>query len=67
MKIRIHKPIYGIPISFLSKYNSDQFHIIGITNGCNGGVPIQLKIIKGSWKCIINGKQLYNRIFIKQK
>ena len=29
MKIRIHKPIYGIPISFLSKYNSDQFEIVG--------------------------------------
>ena len=28
MKIRIHKPIYGVPITFLDKYCPDQFEII---------------------------------------
>lgn len=34
MKIRIYSPIYEAPITFLDKYNSEQFGIIdlGIAN-----------------------------------
>ena len=28
MKIRIHNPVYGVPITFLDKYCPDQFEII---------------------------------------
>lgn len=29
-KIKIHKPVYGVPITFLGKYCPDQFEIIGL-------------------------------------
>lgn len=32
-KVRIHNPIYGVPITFLDKYNPEQFEILGLTNG----------------------------------
>ena len=31
MKIRIHNPIYGVPITFLDKYNPEQFEITDLT------------------------------------
>ena len=30
MKIRIKNPIWGVPITFLNKYNPTQFEIIGL-------------------------------------
>ena len=30
MKIRIHKPIYGIPMTYLGQHCPDQFEIIGL-------------------------------------
>ena len=30
--IRIHNPIYGVPITFMDKFNPDQFEIIGLLN-----------------------------------
>lgn len=32
-KIRIHNPIYGVPITFLDKYNPEQFEIVGQGQG----------------------------------
>lgn len=32
MKIRIHNPIYGVPITLLDKYNSEQFEVAKPTN-----------------------------------
>lgn len=29
-KVRIHNPIYGVPITFLDKYNPEQFEIVGL-------------------------------------
>jgi hypothetical protein len=49
--------IMGVPITFLDKYNPDQFEIVGN--------EIDLGIEKG--RCYINGKRLYSRIFIKRK
>ena len=49
----------GVPISFMDKYNPDQFEIIGI---CNSARWINFKCLT-----IINGKKLYNRIIIKNK
>lgn len=31
MKIRIKNPIWGVPITFLDKYNPEQFEILGCT------------------------------------
>jgi hypothetical protein len=32
MKIRIHKPIYGVPITYFGQHCPDQFEIIGLLN-----------------------------------
>lgn len=59
--------IMGVPISFLDKYNPDQFEIIGMS--ANGAVPNYIKL---PWATkhnnpFINGKPIYQRIFIKRK
>lgn len=36
MKIRIKNPIIGVPITFMDKYNPEQFEIIGHENDING-------------------------------
>ena len=60
-KVKIKNPIYGCPISFLSKYSPLQFEILGLddhridyttkTAGCNS----------------IKGKKIYRRLIIKHK
>jgi hypothetical protein len=52
-----HKGVMGVPISFLDKYNPDQFEIVGN--------EYDLKIEKG--RGYINGKRMYSRIFIKHR
>lgn len=49
--------IIGVPISFLDKYNPEQFEILGNEN--------TLQIPKG--RGYINGKRLYGRLFIRRK
>ena len=46
----------GVPITFLDKYNPEQFEIIGN--------EYDLNIPKG--RGYINGKRMYSRIFIKK-
>lgn len=36
MKIRIKSPIWGVPITFLDKYNPDQFEIVAFRKGDDG-------------------------------
>ena len=61
MKYRVKlKPTYGVPISFLSKYNPEQFEILGQMantkiDSDNFGYPF------------IGGKRKYARIIIKHK
>lgn len=61
-----YKGVMGVPISFLDKYNPDQFVIIGMAEdngkGFSGGI----------WDgknphCVINGENKFKRIFIKHK
>ena len=49
--------VMGVPITFLDKYNPEQFEIIGN--------EYDLNIEKG--RGYINGKRIYSRIFIKRK
>lgn len=39
-KIRIHNPIMGVPITFLDKYNPNQFELIGVSSkeNCGGAI-----------------------------
>lgn len=54
--------IMGVPITFLDKYNPDQFEIVGL-GASHGKVP---KHIPNESGCI-GGKWCYARIFIKRK
>jgi hypothetical protein len=60
----------GVPISFLDKYNPDQFEILGSDYNIKEGLIPEL--INPQWKGkldrgYINNKRLYTRIFIKNK
>ena len=52
--------IMGVPITFLDKYNPEQFEIIG---EFNNGSDSELDLAKP----IINGEQKYSRIAIRRK
>lgn len=47
----------GVPITFLDKYNPEQFEIVGN--------EYDLNIPKG--RGYVNGKRMYGRIFIRRK
>jgi uncharacterized adenine-specific methylase MPN_198 len=60
--------IMGVPITFLSKYNPEQFEIIGADYQVKDGELAY--IVNKNWKgkfdrAYLNGKRLYSRIFIK--
>lgn len=51
--------VMGVPITFLDKYNPEQFEILGIANSARWI----------GYKCytIISGKKIYNRILIRRR
>ena len=50
----------GVPVTFLDKYNPDQFEIVGISNhGCDSEYDLA--------KPILNGKEKFSRILIRRK
>ena len=58
--------VMGVPISFLDKYNPDQFEIVSWSRHNDQGMD------EGYWKggksdATINGKEVYRRILIKKK
>ncbi len=58
--------VMGVPITFMDKFNPEQFEIIGMGEdngvGHSGGVWCG-----GSKSCLIKGKAMYKRIFIRKK
>lgn len=52
----------GVPITFLTKYNPDQFEIIGCSYSY--GEPVGYHKEGASFDVSINGKQVYKRLFI---
>lgn len=60
MKIRIHNPIYGMPITFLDKYNPEQFEIVGLDR------YVENKDRYGQ-KFKIKTKETYARVLICKK
>ena len=58
--------VMGVPITFLDKYNPDQFEIIGASD--NGAVDEKYKLahFKKHNEPYINGNKTYKRIFIKK-
>ncbi len=62
--------VIGVPISFLDKYNPEQFEILGVDYNIKEGLLPEL--VKAHWKGkldrgYINGKRLYSRVIIKKK
>ena len=57
--------IMGVPVTFLNKYNPEQFEIIGMGEdngkGYSGGVWLG-----GSKSCLLNSKAKFKRIFIRK-
>lgn len=55
----------GVPISFLDKYNPDQFEICGCSYSY--GDPVGYRKKGKGYSVTVNGKNLFKRIFIKHK
>lgn len=60
--------VMGVPITFIDKYNPDQFEIVGLTasNGkeLSNGIWIQNS---GVAQALVRGKKKYTRMFIRRK
>ncbi|MBR1800031.1 MAG: adenine-specific methyltransferase EcoRI family protein [Bacteroidaceae bacterium] len=55
-----YEGLMGVPITFLTKYNPEQFEIVGVLNhGCDSIYDVA--------KPILHGKELYSRILIRNK
>ena len=61
--------VMGVPITFLDKYNPDQFNILGMCASAGYNANIVGIPFKGSRDArpLINGKNTYARIFIERK
>ena len=62
--------IMGVPITFLDKYNPNQFEIIGCSDRGGDNRPAINAIrltLKAEDSPKINGKKLYTRVFIRRK
>lgn len=62
--------VMGVPVSFLDKFNPEQFEIVGTDFEVKDGLLPHL--VKPKWdgkldRGYINGKRMYARIFIKHK
>ncbi len=60
--------VMGVPITFLDKYNPDQFEILGATESEGKGFSC------GLWnpqsrvaQAVVNGRRVYKRLFIRNK
>lgn len=60
-----YKGVMGVPISFLDKYNPEQFKILGASD--NGAIDDKYKLthFKKHNEAYINGRKVYKRIFIE--
>jgi hypothetical protein len=52
--------VMGVPITFLDKYNPEQFEILGLANSAR---------YIGDYPCytVIKGKKIYNRILVRRR
>lgn len=62
-RVKIHRPIFGVPITFLDKHNIEQFELLGHEHDIhgNGGEGI----VHGQFEH--GGRGFYKRILIRQK
>lgn len=61
----------GVPISFLDKYNPDQFEILGSRRWAKspelGKIYRGRKTVESDFKTLINGKETYDRVFVRHR
>lgn len=65
-----YKGVIGVPITFMDKYNPEQFEIIGTSDRGGDNVPEVVairKTLKPEDSPKIGGQKIYKRIFIKRK
>ena len=54
----------GVPITFLDKYNPDQFELLGCSyryGDCG------YHVAGTDWNCYIDGKRIFKRLFIRRR
>lgn len=61
-----YNDVMGVPISFLKKYNPDQFELVGL-NGIRGEEEDILINVDGVRTPMIDGIAKYRRVFIRRK
>jgi hypothetical protein len=54
-----YEGVMGVPITFIDKYNPEQFEILGIANSA--------RFIDYECYTIINGRKIYNRVIVRNK
>ena len=59
--------IMGVPISFLHKYNPEQFEIVGMAEDNGKGFSGDANWNGKNPHCVINGKNMFKRIFIRKR
>lgn len=64
-----YEGVMGVPISFMDKFNPEQFEIVGADEAEGTGFSNGLWdcSITNKKQCVINGERVYKRIFIKRK
>lgn len=66
-----HVGVMGVPISFLDKYSPDQFEILGSQRWSKSAELEPLyrgsKTLETDRATLINGKETYDRIFIRHR
>jgi len=62
-RVKIKNPVIGVPITWLDKYNPDQFEMFGHEHDINGNGGDGIK--EGQFE--VNGKGTYKRILIRWK
>lgn len=60
-----YKGLMGVPITFMNKYNPEQFEILGCSYSY--GEPKGYHIEGKDYSVSVNGNQIYKRLFIKNK
>lgn len=68
IKVRIKNPVWGVPITFMDKYNPMDFEIVGADEAEGTGFSNGLYIQGSKYKqCYADGKRIYKRIFIRKR
>jgi hypothetical protein len=62
-----YEGVMGVPVSFLDKYNPDQFELLGLSG--NGSMPEELKLHPSEKhdRPYLQGKRMYVRLFIRSR